>query len=636
MASKIIAGRYELLEKIGDGGMAIVYKAKCRLLNRYVALKILKPEFTKDEKFLEHFRKESHAAASLSHPNIVSIYDVGKEGNIHYIVMELVEGRALSDIIEQEGPCHYRKVIDIAKQIATGLDAAHKKGIIHRDIKPHNILVTKEGIAKIADFGIAKGILNTTLADDPEEKVMGSVHYFSPEQARGSYVDEKSDLYSLGIVMYEMVTGMVPYDGENPVAVALKHIHDPLIPPGQRVEGIPPGLEKIILKLTDKYQSNRYGSAGELIEALDDIEFVTRVVGTAPVAAAGGEGVEANAATGTAADSTEPSPPKNKGAANVLSNQKRKFLIIAAAVVALVLIALGIALVAGAFDRETVEVPQLKGLTYEEAEELLEEYDLKIKEGDYVYSKAYDVEEIVSQDPKAGAKVKKGATITVNISKGSTEGTVPNLIGKSKKEAEKIIEEFGFEVGDIIEKTDTAEKNQVIAQDPDGGTQAEIGSKISITISDGKGKEKGIIPNLLGLTEDEAKNTIENAGFVVGKISYNQSDTYAKDKVMDQSQEPGENVDKGTKIDFVISMGPQLPVDLHVDFAQAQQDVFYMTITVSDENGTRNIVSNEQRNKADGGEDFSIEGKGKGTITVIFDNVVVMDKTVNFRTGEIS
>ncbi|MBQ2677909.1 MAG: serine/threonine protein kinase, partial [Firmicutes bacterium] len=282
MSSKVLAGRYELLEKIGEGGMSVVYKARCRILKRFVAIKILKPEFIKDNKFTESFRREAQAAAGLTHPNIVNIYDVGREGNIYYIVMELIEGRVLSDIIKEEGPMEYHRVIEITKQIASALGFAHKNNIIHRDVKPHNILITGTGIAKIADFGIAKAVNTSTIVDNSAEGVMGSVHYFSPEQARGGYVDERSDIYSLGIVMYEMLTGRVPFDAENPVSVALMHINDEMVPPSQLAPGIPPGLELIILKATDKYQENRYASAEELIDDLDNIELVTRVVG-APV-----------------------------------------------------------------------------------------------------------------------------------------------------------------------------------------------------------------------------------------------------------------------------------------------------------------------------------------------------------------
>ena len=278
MSSRLLSGRYELLEKIGDGGMAVVYKGKDRLLNRFIAIKILRPEFTKDATFVENFKRESQAAAGLTHPNIVGVYDVGREGNINYIVMELIEGRTLNDIIEDEAPMDYRKVIDISKQVASALKVAHKNKIIHRDVKPHNIMITNDGIVKLADFGIARAVNDATLSTG--SKIVGSVHYFSPEQARGNYVDERSDIYSLGIVMYEMLTGKVPFDGENPVTVALKHINEEITPPSELVAGIPPALERCVMKATSKYQTNRYSSAEEMIEELDNISFVTDVAGT--------------------------------------------------------------------------------------------------------------------------------------------------------------------------------------------------------------------------------------------------------------------------------------------------------------------------------------------------------------------
>ncbi len=237
MASKVLAGRYELFEKIGEGGMSVVYKAKDRLLNRFVAIKVLKPEFIKDRKFIESFRRESQAAASLSHSNIVNIFDVGQEGNIHYIVMELITGNTLSEMIKEEGPLPYQRVIELTKQIAAALSEAHRNHLIHRDVKPHNVMLTADGTAKITDFGIAKAINSSTIADTMSGGIMGSVHYFSPEQARGGYVDEKSDIYSLGIVMYEMLTGRVPFDGDNPVNIALMHINGEMVPPSKLVSG---------------------------------------------------------------------------------------------------------------------------------------------------------------------------------------------------------------------------------------------------------------------------------------------------------------------------------------------------------------------------------------------------------------
>ena len=267
MSNKVLAGRYELFERVGEGGMSVVYKAKDKLLNRFVAIKILKPEFINDHKFIDSFRRESQAAASLSHPNIVNIYDVGREGNIHYIVMELIQGKTLSDYIKEQGPMPYPKVIALSKQIAAALAFAHKNHIIHRDVKPHNVMITPNGTAKITDFGIAKAVNAATIVDNTEG-IIGSVHYFSPEQARGGYVDEKSDIYSLGIVMYEMLTGRVPFDGDTTVAIAIKHLQEEIESPSKYTPNLPFALEQIILKCTQKSPDRRYNNMAELIDDL--------------------------------------------------------------------------------------------------------------------------------------------------------------------------------------------------------------------------------------------------------------------------------------------------------------------------------------------------------------------------------
>ena len=606
MSSKVIAGRYELLEKIGDGGMAVVYKAKCRLLNRFVALKILKPEFTKDAKFIENFRKESHAAASLSHPNIVSIYDVGREGNINYIVMELVEGKTLSEIIEKEAPLDYKQVIELTKQIASGLAIAHKHGIIHRDIKPHNILVNREGIAKIADFGIAKAVSTTTIVSGTNETVMGSVHYFSPEQARGGYVDEKTDIYSLGIVMYEMLTGRVPFDGDNPVAVALMHINEEITPPSQLMAGIPPQLEKIVMKATDKYQTNRFKKAEDLIDELNNIELVTRVVGdktyvVVPSVAGTTAAVRPSQEQelGRTASSGEEKPSTSKKGKNNgdEGKKKKRFILIGAVVVALILIGLIVGIAMGVFSKAEIQVPDVKGMTYQQAEKKLTDQGLKIKEGDRVYSAKYEEGEISSQDPDAGTKVKKGAVVTVNISKGASEEAVPDLIGMKEDEAKKKINKYNFEVGEVKTAKSEKEAGTVIDQDPKAGSEATAGTKINLTISDGKGKGEGTVPDLKGKSISEAKDAITNAGFAVGGVSYDASTTYSRDRVMSQEYEPGTKLEKGTSISFVVSTGSPSDFNLHIDYADAKDEVFFLTVTVSDDNGTRNIISNAQRNK---------------------------------------
>ena len=554
MSVKLLAGRYELLEKIGDGGMAVVYKARCRLLNRFVAIKILKPEFAKNPDIIESFRRESQAAAGLSHPNIVGIFDVGREGNLHYIVMELIEGQTLSKMIEKEGPIEYHKVIDITKQIASGLSYAHKHHIIHRDIKPHNILMTPDGVAKIADFGIAKA-MSESIDDDSEEMVMGSVHYFSPEQARGGYVDEKSDIYSLGIVMYEMLTGRVPFDAETPVQVALMHINEQMIPPSRYVPTIPPRLEAIILKATAKVQVSRYANVDEIIKELDKIELISAVVGEEAVAP------EIRKTDRTALDKQKKEAAAEKKKRNKKNSEgnSRKYIIIGAVLLAAVAVIASIFVFGGG--KGKVVVPDLRGYTYEEAEQELESLGLEIEKGNEVFSDEYDEGQIVSQSPKPDMEVKKGKSIRVNISKGSGMETVPNVIGMTESQAREALEAKGFQLGRVTEEESSQVAGTVVRQSPVSGTEAESGSVVDIVIAKEVQKQEVAMPGLLGKSLASAQAAIENAGLTVGNVTYAYSSDYPEGQVMEQQYGSGTSLEKGTSVSIVISKGaePQEP-----------------------------------------------------------------------------
>ena len=545
MAVKLLAGRYELIEKIGDGGMAVVYKARDRLLNRFIAIKILKPEFAKDQNVIDSFRRESQSAAALSHPNIVSIFDVGREGNIHFIVMELIEGETLSNIIDEEGPLDYHRVINITKQIASGLSFAHENGIIHRDIKPHNILMTKEGVAKIADFGIAKAITESSMAkQQTEEMVMGSVHYFSPEQARGGYVDAKSDIYSLGIVMYEMLTGRVPFDAETPVQVALMHINDEMTPPSYYVDTIPPRLEQIVMKCTNKVQVNRYKNCDEIIEDLDKIEMVTKIVGEKAVAP---EGIRLREEEPQV---SKPVPKKKQEEEDDSSKKKKIIAIVIAAAVVLALV-LGFLFLGG----KDVEVPDLTGKTYEEAEAELEELGLKIEEGNEVYSDEFEEGEIASQSPKAGMEVKKGKTIKVNISKGTGTVEVPSVIGYTTTEAKETLEAQGFHLGKVKEEESSQTEGTIISQDPSGGSQAEDGTTVNVVIAKKPEVKTVSVPGLLGKSIDSAERTLKDAGLSLGNVSYAYNDDYPEGQIISQSYSSGTKVNEGTSVDVKVSRG---------------------------------------------------------------------------------
>ena len=551
MASRVLSGRYELLEKIGDGGMAVVYKGRDKLLNRFIAVKILRPEFTKDATFVENFKRESQAAAGLTHPNIVGVYDVGREGNINYIVMELIEGKTLNEVIEEEAPMDYRKVIDISKQVAAALRVAHKNKIIHRDVKPHNIMITNDGVVKLADFGIARAVNDATLSTG--SKIVGSVHYFSPEQARGNYVDERSDIYSLGIVMYEMLTGKVPFDGDNPVTVALKHINEEIVPPIELEPGIPPALDRCVMKATNKYQTNRYANADELIQELENISFVTNVAGPSIFA------------TDVIEKSKKRSAEYEKNVEEEVEARERerkkknkKTIIIVAAVAAVLLLFGGLfaAWKMGVFS-DTKPAPDLMDKTLEEATQIAEEEGFKIKQGKDIYSTEIAEGRVCLQDPEAGTEMPKEGTITINLSKGSKEGLVPNVVGMQKEDVEAFLKEHGYVLGNVKTETSPEKEGKVLEQDPAAGSTLDKESPVNIVVSDGKGVEKGTVPSVTRMSLEDAQKAIKSAGFKVGNISYDWDESIGKGYVIYQQYQANSLLDKGTKIDLQVSSGPE-------------------------------------------------------------------------------
>lgn len=646
MSSRMLAERYELLDKIGDGGMAVVYRSRDRLLNRHVAVKILKPEFTKDPKFIESFRRESQAAASLSHPNIVNVYDVGKEGGIHYIVMELIEGQPLSDRIKEEGAIKPWEAVSIAKQIAAALSHAHKNHIIHRDVKPHNIMLTNDGTAKITDFGIAKAFNTGTIVGNTGS-IMGSVHYFSPEQARGGYVDEKTDIYSLGIVLFEMLTGKVPYDAENPVAVALMHTNRDMPFPSDLVDDVPTDLEAVVMKATDKYQVNRYKSADEMLEALNHASL-------SAIGVSGGnqknKGLEATmvmaAVNREDINTPEDSIKANTNGGNQPVKGKKRFkfnkikvgAIVLALVLAIPVSQLILSLIESGGSLAEVSVPELSGMTVEEATLALEELELLLKVDKEVTSAEYAEGLIVSQDPMAEMIVKAGKTITVNISKGVEAGTIPNVIGKTQGDAVFLIESNGYTRGGVSEENSDMPVGIVIRQSPSAGTEAEEGTSVSLVISKGPAAVPTVVPTLIGLDVDDAKALLERENLVLGEISYAPSNDYEQNIVMGQGATPGSSVLTGTKIGITISTGPDETggageVVLSISYNAAANEVFYLTIVVSDSSGVATPVNYEQRIKSNGSETFTVTGNGQGTVRIYFDNALVQEHVVDFDNG---
>ena len=526
----------------------------------------MRPEFTQDEQFLDSFKRESQAAAGLQHPNIVSIYDVGRTGNINFIVMELVDGRPLSDLIKEKGRLDYKTTIDIAKQMASALSIAHKHQIIHRDVKPHNIMITSDGVAKLTDFGIARAVSNATMVADTS-KIIGSVHYFSPEQARGAYVDERSDIYSLGIVMFEMLTGRVPFDGETPVEVALKHINEDVPSPAKLVPGIPPALDKIVLKATDKYQTERYKSVDEMLEALKNVEFVTQMVGDRVFAAESepkprrDENLVAPVMSSRREDREQemviaPANPRKPKAKSDDKKKKKRAIIIGVAA-AVILALFGILYVSGIIGGggKEVTVPDVKGMSYSEAKEVLEAKGLKIEKADEpIASQKIEKGKIVSQTPSKNSKVKKGRTVRVILSAGNTELKVPDLKGLSYKEAKTLLSEMGLQIskGDEVDSDSVAE-GLIASQYPSAKTKVDKGDIITVNIS--KGKKDAVIPKLVGTTftsESDVSDILSKYGYKLGKVSYEES-YETPGTIIKQSPDAGTTAEKKTSVDIVIS-----------------------------------------------------------------------------------
>lgn len=540
MGATVLGNRYEILRKIGDGGMAFVYQARDKLLNRIVAVKVLRPEFVDDQEFLVKFKREAEAVASLSHPNIVNVYDVGEDGKVHYIVMEYVDGQNLKEIIQDEGSLEEYTALDIAKQIARALSAAHRNGIIHRDIKPHNILISKDGRqVKVADFGIAKAVSSSTMTN--MGSVIGSVHYISPEQAKGKHLTSNADLYSLGIVLYEMIIGRVPFSGDSPISIALKHINEDIAFTDQDKINIPNSVRTIISKLTQKEPVNRYQTAEELIE---DIEFVERNIdlpyikdynnfattdvdrrdpevfnGRKPVQYDDYEDdddyydeedeyydeedeyyneddidddyYEERPKSRKEKKREKKQEKKNKARKKETPRARRRLKILA---VILIMILIGYAAFfmkyfgLGLFNKdnsENVTVPSVVNMTVEEAQKSLEGTGLKLVVKSEEYSNGVSKDRIITQTPSENTTLKKGDSVSVIVSKGNSKVPVPNVVGLKLSQAEKLLNDNKLVLGNVKYEYNDAEEGTVLSQSLVGGSSDE-GQKVSLVVSKGK------------------------------------------------------------------------------------------------------------------------------------------------------
>lgn len=558
LEGSVIGNRYKIQEKIGNGGMATVYKALDQILNRYVAVKVLREEFTTDEEFIKRFNAEAQSAARLIHPNIVSVYDVGQEYNIYYIVMELIQGKTLKQIIEEDGHLSWKWAVNIAIQIASALEMAHKNNIIHRDIKPHNIMITEDGVAKVTDFGIAKAVSNSTIT--AFGTTLGSVHYFSPEHARGGYTDSKSDLYSLGVVMYEMVTGKVPFDADTPVSIALKHMQEEPVPPIKVNKEIPFAVNQIILKAMKKDPNERYQNASEMIKDLNialkrpEGGFVeernfedsfTRRIPTVNVS---------DNRNGNVKSDNEEEKPKGKIATFFYNHPKTKVASIIALFVLIFVATLVITLtVINSSSPKDVQIPNVVNSTQEEAKQRIEQLKLK-----FAYKEEYsaDVEagHVISQDPQYinNYSVKEGSTVTVVISKGMEQTKVPKVIGMEYSKAESALTEAGLEVEKVEETSQKVEAGYVISQEIDANTEVQKGTKIKIHVSTGTGIKKVTVTSVIGKSSEEAKKILTDLKLEVNVVE--DEDTSKSDGVvLKQSVDPGTSVEEGSAITITVN-----------------------------------------------------------------------------------
>lgn len=627
LLGKILGGRYELIEKIGAGGMAIVYKARCHLLNRYVAVKILRPELVEDENFVKRFKRESQAAASLSHPNIVNVYDVGQEDGIYYIVMEYVCGKTLKDYVREKGKLDSREAIKIALQIAAALEHAHKNGIVHRDIKPQNILIGDDYTVKVADFGIARAVTSTTITL-AGSNVVGSVHYFSPEQARGGYTDAKSDIYSLGIVLYEMVTGTLPFEGDTAVSVAIKHIQEKVKPPGEINPGIYKSLQDIIQKAIEKQPERRYQSAGQMIEDLKRA-----------LEEPNGDFVVPNY------DSDAPTqvikPIKDEIVepdSNPNESKKRpwlKILLIAIPSIIVMILAffIGARIFENNFVSQEIEVPDVENMFFDDAKALLEENNLYISIEGRTHSDEIEKDYIISQHPDKGTMVKPEYTVRVVLSLGPETVLVPNVEKSTKREAEIALENQGLTLGEHEYINSEYPSDTVIGQSILPNTEVAKGTEISLVISLGPEEKLVTVGNYIGQQLEVAKQMINGDRLKLNKISQEYSDTASKGTVIEQSLAPGETVSEYRSIDLVVSLGPQpaYPKDINIDLSSISSDKETVNIVVKKiQNGQTTEVYNRFHTVNDEILTIRLEGKGVAEYEIYIDNELSYRTTIDF------
>lgn len=681
----MIGNRYEVVEKVGTGGMADVYRAMDHRLNRYVAVKILKNEYSEDTKFVTKFRQEAQAVACLSHPNVVAVYDVGEEQGMHFIVMEFVEGITLKSYIEKKGKLSVREAVGIGIQIASGLEAAHNSHIIHRDIKPQNILISRDGTAKVTDFGIAKAASSNTIT----ASAMGSVHYISPEQARGGFSDEKSDVYSLGVTMYEMLSGTLPFTGESAVAVALAHIQEEAVPLTAMDATIPKGISDIVAKCMQKKADFRYPTSADLIADLkmflQDPEGEYGVVkplyentDTIFIKPTDVNRIKAASQTTTGDSGMTAAEPEDKKAGEEDSGEvdpKLEKALIGGSIVVAIIIGIVIIYVIGKVfgfwggasgsteatptpevtssaasatatpeasdSAQKVTVENVAGMATEEAKTALSQKGLSNVKVSEQQSDTVSAGKVISTDPEAGTEVEKDAEITLIVSSGTSTVQVPSVASMTVSKAKSTLAAEGFNAVEGSKVySDTVKAGLVAYSNPKGGAQASKGATITLYISKGPKRTTTTVPDLMGMTKAQAKEALSAKKLVLGSVSTAYSDNVSKNRVCVQSKAEGTEVKTGSTVDITLSLGAsktysyysnKVTIDNPFDYESDPSSVFKFVLSQDGKTTTIREVSLSYSDFPYTISDVKGSSASSGEIIVYKDGKRLSSYSVDFR-----
>ncbi len=615
MIGKIFNNRYKIIEKLGSGGTSIVYRGQDLLLNRMVTVKILREEYASNADFVRRFRHEAQAVASLSHSNIVAVYDVGFEENMHYIVMEFVEGESLKEYIRRKGAIPVPEACNIITQILAGVQHAHEHGIIHRDLKSHNILLSKDGRAKVTDFGIAVGMSDVTLTYNTSSRIMGSVHYISPEQVQGQAVTEKSDIYSVGVIFYEMLTGRLPFLGETPISIAMQHVQGELILPHQINPKVPMGISYVVMRAMRKNPDARYDSAEDMAKAVR-AAYSGESVDSEEVVPTFEEGEQINKVIPKNTKRNEEATGKKGLFAKGKLNTPRLVLLIAGVVVLIALIVVGIRFLTIMGPGSPAVMPQVVGLSLSDAESRLAEEEL-VADVTYVDS-TEEADTVIGQDIAEGEEVERGSSVGLTVSNGISGPEMPDLIGVTRRIAELTLANRGI-TATITEEYD----DEVIYQYPVEGTIITENTAVELIISLGPEPEDIFMPNLLGKTLEEARPIIEEYQLDVVETKYASSTEYYEGQICEQSIQPNASTQTGVEITITVSEGPGPQAKNHTAYYMVPDDgeTHEVVIEVVDSNGTRQVYNEEH----DPGTfvDYTFEYYGTGSMNILLDGMVV-------------